>query len=247
MMLTRLLVTLGCGLILLLQAGCETTRATPQTKRINEHQGAYNELSDSAKAGVAQGFIARGQNLKTAYLALGKPDIIRTSADGQVSTWTYLRFLPPESQKDQAEVVEKKKLQQAQRSAMHSDPLIDTMEAWRHGVLRHAVTDDEPDLAPKSMNQSWGDYARYVQQRRFIKQTMPGPPALGGLTGVREGTTALKIVDDKAWDEYYEAETTNPSVDPEFVNLDVIFIEQLVSDAIVNDSYSAFVSQVPSP
>lgn len=244
-----------CLLTIALLGGCNTTtsdtavaktKPSPQDVRIAEYQGAYDAMPPVTQAELRQGRILPGNTPQMVYIALGKPDKITAGADGRRTIWTYRNFLPPKikAQKE-ADALAKKKRHAAQRKAMASDPLMETAEAWRYGVLKHAVTDDEPDLAPKSANQSWSDYARYVQERRFTKDTYRGPPTAGGLTGTREGGTNLKILDDKAWDDYYEAELTSPLQAPRFVKLTIYFLDNTVDEALVDETASAFVPPPP--
>lgn len=228
-------------------SGTAPAKPTPQDTRIAEYQGAYDAMPPVTQAELRQGRILLGNTPQMVYIALGKPDIITAGADGRRTIWTYSKFLPPEVKaRQEADTQAKKKRQAAQRKAMASDPLIDTMVAWRYGALRHSVNDGEPDIAPKSANQTWEEYGRYIQERRQLTINLsaePGKPGRGvpgGLTGNRQGGLELKALDDQAWDDYREAERTSPLPDPVFVRLDVILLGGQVQDTIVNESTSAF-------
>lgn len=222
-------------------AGCSSTDTpTPQARRITEYQADYDQMSPATKEGVARGFISRADDFKAAYIALGKPDVITTSADGRVTTWTYQAFLPP-----QTEAIKKQTPKNARGYNRMNSPLSDSFEAWRHNVSMHeyelsgdanlAGPNPKPydprtalsNVAPKSANQSWADYARYIHERRFSQS--------------REVT---KVLDREQEDLYQEALTESPIADPPTVRLDVIFIENRISDAIIDESHSAF-SSIP--
>lgn len=213
-------VAVICGLVIGLLSGCESTNSSPQAKRIAENQTTYAELSAADQKGVKEGLIARGQELKTVYLALGKPDAIRTSADGRVTTWTYRNYTPPvpEAQKTSTAMT-------SPRNAAIADPLLDTVDAWRHGELRHDINLDG-QMAQKRSDQSWADYARYRKNRELAAVF---------------GPQVVKILDDQARVEYNESLRDSAIADTETLKLEIVFIEQRVSDAIVDDAYSAFV------
>ena len=207
-------------LILALFSGCESTGTNPQAKRIAENQTAYARLSEADQKGVQAGLIARGQELKTVYLALGKPDVIRTTSDGRITTWTYRNYTPPvpEAQKTATAMT-------SPRNAAMTDPLLDTVDAWRHGELRHDINLDG-QMAQKRNDQTWADYARYRKNRELAEAF---------------GPQVVKILDDQARVEYNESLRDTAIADTETLKLEIVFIEQRVSDAIVNDAYSAFV------
>jgi len=235
--LSALCLLLGATVL----AGCSSTDTpTPQARRITEYQSDYEQMSPATKAGVARGFISRADDFKAAYIALGKPDVITTSADGHITTWTYHAFLPP-----QTEAVKKQAPKNVRGYNRMSSPLNDSFEAWRHNVSMHehelsgdanlAGPNPRPydprtavsNVAPKSANQSWADYARYVHERRFIQDPK-----------------VTKVLDMEQEDLYQKALTESPIADPSTVRLDVIFIENRISDAIIDESHSAF-SSIP--
>lgn len=83
----------------LLLAGCATSTApTPQAQRITEYQSDYEQMSSATKEGVARGLISRWDDFKAVYIALGKPDVITSSADGRVVGWTYHSYMPPQTE-----------------------------------------------------------------------------------------------------------------------------------------------------
>ncbi|MEZ5414498.1 MAG: hypothetical protein R3F03_09320 [Opitutaceae bacterium] len=208
------------GLILVLISGCESTGSNPQAQRIAENQATYAGLSAEEQRGVKAGLIARGQELKTVFLALGKPDVIRISPDGRVTTWTYRNFIPPtpEAQKTATAMT-------SPRNAAIADPLLDTVDAWRHGELRHDINLDG-QMAQKRSDQTWGEYARYRKNRELAEAF---------------GPQVVKILDDQARVEYNESLRDSAIADTAALKLEIVFIEQRVSDAIVDDAYSAFV------
>lgn len=213
-------ITVFSGLVIGLLSGCESTNSNPQAKRIAENQTAYAGLSASDQKGVKEGLITRGQELKTVYLALGKPDVIRTSPDGRVTTWTYRNYTPPipEAQKTTTAMT-------SPRNAAIANPLLDTVDAWRNGELRHDINLDG-QMAQKRSDQSWADYARYRKNRELAATF---------------GPQVVKILDDQARVEYNESLRDSAIADTETLKLEIVFIEQRVSDAIVDDAYSAFV------
>lgn len=211
------LAILSSGFTLALFSGCNTSSSTPQASRIAEYKSEYEQLSDDAQKGVANGFISRGQNQKTVYMALGKPDHVSSSSDGRVVTWTYDNFFPPESEQ------EKRARHKAFKDHASSDPLMDSLEAWRNNVPKRDASGDS-NLAGRAPGQSWAEYSRYYHER----DTLPDD--------------AKKMVDDQARLNYMQAIKDPMASERISVKLDVIFIEKLVSDAIVNDAQSAFVS-----
>ena len=133
-----------------------------------------------------------------------------------------------------------------------TDPLLETMEAWRANAPRYVEASGDPDLAPKAPNQTWASYGRSIWERESVRNA--GPTTTRGLISLVERqetyrttggnySSALKTLDTEAWQEYNESLTESPVQSPETVKLEVIFIEQRVSDAIVDESYSAFIPQ----
>ena len=77
------------------------------------------------------------------------------------------------------------------------------------------------EIAPRAQGQSWADYGKYRREREFAR---------GGAV----------YLDRQAREEYKASLYIDPAPDAVSIKLEVIFIEELVSDAIVNDSVSAF-------
>ena len=202
-------------------AGCSGTNTpAPQARRITEYQADYDRMSPATKAGVARGFISRADDFKAAYIALGKPDVVTTSADGRITTWTYRAFLPP-----QTEAVKKQTPQNVRGYSRVSSPLNDSFEAWRHNVSKYErELGGDPNLAPKASNQSWADYGKYVHERNSV-----------------HSDSARRILDTEQRQEYQEALKESPLPEPVTVKLEVRFIEGRVSDTIIDESHSAFV------
>lgn len=199
-----------------LLAGCATsTSLTPQTQRISEYQSDYEQMSPATKEGVARGFISRWDDFKAVYIALGKPDVITSSADGRVVGWTYNSYMPPQTQ-------EQKKVEREvvlQRTNMSDNPLMDTFHAWKNNASRQ-IAFMRPGIPPRAYGQSWDEYGKYLRERELSR---------------------MPEVEDKIQNEKYEQSLyIEPVPDPVGAKLEVIFIEQHVSDAIVDDSYSAF-------
>lgn len=209
-------------LMLLVATGCNTA-PKPQTQRITEYQAEFQQLSAATQQQLSQGIIDRGQNLKAVYIALGKPDLITASPNGRVVNWIYTRYQPPQTvTEEKAAVAEVQR-----RNNFGGNPLLDVAESWLANAPRHGSQFDQ-NIAPRARGQSWSEYGKYLKDRE-----MAGPGA--------------GFIDRMQLEEYRESQYIAPAPDPATVKLEVIFIEELVSDAIVNDSYSAFVIQSPSP
>ena len=69
--------------------GCATT---PQAGRMAERADTVARLSPEHRAAVSRGQIDRGHSLEMVYIALGRPDTIAASADGNECCWTYRNF-----------------------------------------------------------------------------------------------------------------------------------------------------------
>jgi len=223
-------------------AGCETTpkptAATPQSVRITELGSVYEKAPETAKAAASTGNLTRGQSPELVYIALGRPNVILTSADGRVTTWTYQNYLPPPPPKPVQEPTKKEKFQSNfSKQNRVVDPLQDAVGAFQYNLSRQMVPRTDPlnlDLdkymEQKRPDQSWADYARYRTNRDMAK------------TG---GPAVVKMVDDKARAEYIESQQKERIPDLTTVKLEVIFLGPQVADAIVNDSVSAFALQNP--
>lgn len=237
-------------LLLGLFTGCESTVSSAQAKRASEQPAAYTNLPPADQEQVSRGQIARGHTPDLVYIALGKPDRIIASADGRVMNWVYQNYLPPpvDPPKSNSGLAATDSPRQAHRNVRMTDPLLETMEAWRANAPRFTEASGETDVAPKSPNQSWADYGRALQERSLLSRQMDGgnpmapPTTTRGLSGDRSGiyTVYHKAIDTTAWNEYNESIKDSPVQTPDTVKLEVVFIDQRVSDAIVNESLSAF-------
>ncbi len=222
-------------------AGNATTAAAPamakpQAKRIAEHPDAYAALPAATQKELAEGIITKGQNMKLVYLALGRPDVIVTTPDAKTITWTYRNYVSP--------VIATNKVvtgNAPMTPLSNSSPLNDTFDAWNNKLLKH----DEfggprlsalDRIAAKAPTQSWADYGKYR-----LKIAMSNNPA------------EISSLNKRAEVEYEDAVRLPPISSPDPMKLDVVFINQLVSDAIIDDSFSAFsvhavgLSGVPAP
>lgn len=242
-------------LIALALNGCDSTATsttTAQTKRATELKSDYEQMPATTQDAVKQGNIARGNTPKEVYIALGKPDRIISSADGRVTNWIYANYLPPVPDRPKnAKPDNTPSHQKTHRNVRMSDPLLETMEAWRANTSRLGIDPSDPDIAPKAANQSWADYGRMLQTREIMRAA-PAPTTTRGLISIEERretfartgknyTSGVKMIDTEAWQEYNESLNESPVQSLETVKLEVVFIEQRVSDAIVNESMSAFV------
>lgn len=238
-------------------AGCNTTDTTPtaaipapQAKRIAEHQSAYDAMPAATQQLVAKGKIVRGQHPEMVYIALGRPNLIVTSADGRVTVWTYDNYYPPVAEDAQANPTRKAPAKSIYASQV-SNPLQDNMQAWMHNVEKNYVPmnsdpqfqnragqtnpriyDPSINRVPKAPNQSWADYAKYVRNQEMA------PPPNG-----TEFNPEAKMVDSVAQNQYDDLIKESPIKDPDPVKLNVVFMGQEVIDAIVNESGSAFTLQ----
>ncbi|MFM1851974.1 MAG: hypothetical protein RIS54_1658 [Verrucomicrobiota bacterium] len=249
-------VTAGALALAVLLAGCNTPPAntlppapvdTPQMKRSAEQPEAFNELSDEQQAELLKGKIAVGQPPEAVYIALGKPNLVRTTADGKVTLWTYSHYLPPLPPGARDNATKKKPVRVAKQG---SDPLTDSMIAWQLNVDRRGTVMTDPDVAPQAEGQSYADYARMLQQRDIASQ-VPAPIGTRGLisieerqadvaTGRRPYTVLTALMDKEAWQDYHASIAEFPLPLPNMVQLDVVYVDGVVLDAIVNNSTSAF-------
>ncbi len=219
----------------MLNPGCETApKETPQSKRITELKTTYEKAPEAAKTAASTGNLARGQSPELVYIALGRPNFILTSADGRVTTWTYQNYLPPPPPRAVQEASKREKFRgNFDRQSQIKDPLQDAVGAFQYNMSRQMVPSTDPldaNKEQKRSDQSWADYARYNTNRELAKS-------------IPEAEKVLKILDDKARVEYIDSLKNDRIADPITVKLEVIFIGHQVSDAIVDDSVSAFVTQ----
>lgn len=247
----------AAALFVLAVSGCDTSAGptAAQNKRATELKADYEGMPAATKEAVDQGNIARGNSPKEVYIALGKPDRIISSADGRLTHWIYANYLPPmPNRPETAKSDDRPSHQKTHRNVRVTDPLLESMEAWRANTSRFGIDPSDPDIAPKAANQSWSDYGRMLQVREVMR-SVPAPTTTRGLISIEERqadyartgknyTAGVKMVDTEAWQEYNESLVDSPVQSLETVKLEVIFIEQRVSDAIVDESHSAFIPQL---
>lgn len=82
-----LFVCVGFGLL----AGCSTAPA-PQHLRIASQPAVFAQLTPVQQKEVTAGNIDRDYTFEMVYLALGAPDRVETSADGQETQWSYKKY-----------------------------------------------------------------------------------------------------------------------------------------------------------
>lgn len=78
-----------CAWVALAGSGCTTT---PQAERAAERAATFAQLPAAQQQAVSRGLVDRGYSLEMVYIALGRPDAIEASADGQECRWTYRNF-----------------------------------------------------------------------------------------------------------------------------------------------------------
>lgn len=217
-------------------SSARTAIATPQATRIAEYQADYAVLPATTQKQLANGIIAKGQNMKLVYVALGRPDLIVTTPDGKIITWTYRNYTTPVIGTNRTVVGRESKVNLANHS-----PLQDTMDAWSNKLLKHEVPGTVTNEAPgfgaaliiaKAPTQSWAEYGKYRENLRAITDSGRPPNQAERI--------ALRAINERAENAYDEALTIPVIASPDPIKLDVIFFDQHVSDAIVNDSFSAF-------
>lgn len=81
--------TLALALTALAGGGCTTT---PQAERAAERAATFVRLPAAQQADVSRGLVDQGYSLEMVYIALGRPDSIEASADGNECRWTYRNF-----------------------------------------------------------------------------------------------------------------------------------------------------------
>jgi hypothetical protein len=220
----------------------QSPKTTPQSLRAAEHQSAYEALPAADRQHLLAGNIARGHGMKLVYIALGRPDVVTTTADARTIRWTYRNFVPPFTNA-QKPVAREKRLAHVN----HTSPLHDTFEAWRHGMQKHDIilplTEDEYNVGAvgnraarpleavqKSPGQSWSEYATYRRAADDARES--------------QGQAMTDMLRAKAQHDQKEMvkeiQRIGPLSAPEPVTVEVIFRDQAVSDAIVNQSVSAF-------
>ncbi len=239
------------ALVVLLITSCKTTApttaetvATPQTTRATEFKTDYDALPVTTQKQLAEGLISQGQSMKLVHVALGRPDVIVTTPNAKTITWTYHNYVSP--------VVSTNRVMKGDPPRLpinNGSPLQDTMDAWNNRLLKHEVPDSpegndptkwEGSIPMKAPTQSWSDYGKYRLNLQMT-QRIAKPEGAGS-----RGYAARKAMTKRAEEEYQEALTIPPIVSPDPIKLDVIFVDQRVSDAIIDDSFSAF-SLAPLP
>ncbi len=209
---------------------------SPQAKRITEFQSEYAALPADTQEQLANGIIAKGQNMKLVYLALGRPSRIVTTPNAKTITWTYHNYVSPVISTNKTVVGRETK-----QNFANNSPLQDTMDAWNNRLQKHEIPNSpqgsdltrwEPQIIPKAPTQSWAEYAKYRNNVEMVK----------GIADRASGDAlrAMKNITKRAELEYREALMIPPISSPDPVKLDVVFVDQLVSDAIVDESFSAF-------
>ncbi len=212
--------------------------SSSQAKRIAEHPDAFAALPANTQQQIAEGRISRGQNLKLVYLALGRPDRIVTTPDAKTITWTYRNYLSPVIATNKTVVGRETK-----QNLANGSPLQDTMDAWNNRLVKHEVPDSpqgndlakwEPKVIAKAPTQSWADYGKYRLNLQMAEQRPTNTLPEEVVRSVR------KNMGKRAEVEYQDSLTIPPISSPDPIQLDVIFVDQSVSDAIVDESFSAF-------
>lgn len=123
-------------------AGCNTS---PQSERISELKAQYEQMDSATQKELSKGSIERGHTPEMVYIALGRPDLIETSADGQDLTWTYRNFYPS------AKIVTESLYQ-----TPNLNPLQETVDAWKVNLPKSFELD--ATRRPKHDDESWSDY-----------------------------------------------------------------------------------------
>lgn len=224
--LHRALAAFPAALILFGVAACNTTAptaaapiVTPQRTRIAELQADYHALSATAQKQVAEGVVARDFDMKSVYIALGRPDHIVTTPNAKAITWTYDRYVPPVVSTNKVITGNDPRSIQARNS-----PLFDTMDAWNNGMQKHEIIEaGNTEIIAKAPTQSWGEYSKYRKNYE-----MAGTPA------------AKAAIRERARQEYHAALRIPPITSPDPVKLSVLFVDQHVTDVIIDESQSAF-------
>lgn len=80
---------LSLAVMTLAIGGCAVT---PQAERMAERADSVARFSPEQQSAVRRGLVNQGQSLEMVYIALGRPDTIEASADGNECCWTYRNF-----------------------------------------------------------------------------------------------------------------------------------------------------------
>lgn len=126
--------------------GCNNT---PQARRIEQNPELFAQLPPEVQSGVSRGSIALGYTPNMVFLALGRPDKVESSADGQSFIWTYRRFYPA------AAVVS-----DSLYYIPDPDPLGKIVEMWLANVDRYDQL-TKPDNLKKKPGETWQEYAKH--------------------------------------------------------------------------------------
>ncbi len=207
--------------------GCNTTpapttpsaapSATPQMQRAAKYRADYDAQPALTQKQLSEGNIARGQDMKLVYIALGRPDVIITTPNAKIITWTYTNYLPPVIATNKV-VIGDQPFQ-----ANHS-PLFETMDAWNNGLQKHEIIEaGNTDIVAKSPTQSWADYGKYRKDYE-----------MAGTQGAKDA------IEQRARLEYRESLLIPPITSPDPVQLTVVFIDRQVVDVTIDESVSAF-------
>ena len=81
--------TVALALAALAGGGCTTT---PQAERAAERAASFARLPSAQQADISRDLVDQGYSLEMVYIALGRPDSIEASADGNECQWTYRNF-----------------------------------------------------------------------------------------------------------------------------------------------------------
>jgi len=187
-----------------LQTGCGTT---PAARRIEQHPELFAQLPPEVQSEVSRGSIALGHTPNMVFLALGRPDKVESSADGQSFVWTYRNFYPA------ATVVS-----EPLYYIPDPDPLQKAVDMWLANVDRFDQL-TKPDNLKKKPGETWQEYAKHHY----------GDPVLGN------------ILEDQSYSHRDSRVIMGDAPQVVAMRLDVHFKHKVVSDAVINETISAFV------
>ncbi len=89
---------LGAAVVLALAAGC--TSVSTSAQRREEKAAKLVSLPAEQRQKMEAGVVEVGYTADMVYVALGRPDSVRVTADGRTGIWTYERYLPSEAVSD---------------------------------------------------------------------------------------------------------------------------------------------------
>lgn len=127
---------LSCAILAVsgLLAGCSTI-----AQRIEEKADLFAQLGPETQESIQRGLVKEGYTLEMVYMALGRPNQIASTPDGESVVWTYMNFNTP----DGDFMLQPKHI--TRNKALDSSRLLFSGGGWREVAGKHDL--DEGTVA----------------------------------------------------------------------------------------------------